>query len=59
MHFTGVLGTSVWAGVYATQVCFYTNVHICDTLAAGCAHMRICMYVRVCMYMHMDAYVHL
>ena len=40
MHFTGVLGTSAWPGVYVTQVCFYTNVHICDTLAAGCAHMR-------------------
>ena len=39
MHFgTGVLGTSEWEGVYATQVCFYTNVHICDTLTAGCAH---------------------
>ena len=30
MHFTGVLGTSAWAGVYVTQVCFYTNVHICE-----------------------------
>ena len=27
MHFTGVVGTSAWAGVYVTQVCFYTNVH--------------------------------
>ena len=35
---TGVLGTSAWGGVYVTQVCFYTNVHICDTLTAGCAH---------------------
>ena len=50
MHFTGVVGTGAWAGVYVTQVCFYTNVHICDTLAAGCAHI---------MYMHMDAYVRL
>jgi len=33
MHFTGVLGTSAWAGVYVTQVCFYTNVH-------GCEHTR-------------------
>ena len=40
MHFgTGVLGTSAWEGVYVTQVCFYTNVHICDTLTAGCAHV--------------------
>ena len=30
MHFTGVLGTSAWVGVYVTQVCFYTNVHICE-----------------------------
>ena len=43
VHFTGVLGTSAWAGVYVTQVWIYTNVHICDTLAAGCAHMCICM----------------
>jgi len=59
MHFTDVLGTSAWAGVYVTQVCFYTNIHICDTLAAGYAHMCICIYVCVCMYMHMDAYVRL
>ena len=52
MHFTGVVGTSAWAGVYVKQVCFYTNVHICDTLAAGCAHMCIC----ICMYMHVYAY---
>ena len=43
MHFTGVVDTSAWAGVCVTQVCFYTNVHICDTLAAGCAHMCICI----------------
>ena len=55
MHFTGVVGTSAWAGVYVTQVCFYTNVHICDTLAAGCAHM--CISSRyTCVYMHVYAY---
>ena len=59
MHFTGVVVTSAWAGVYVTQVCFYTNVHICNTLAASCAHMCICIYVCICMYMHMDAYVRL
>ena len=59
MHFTGVVGTSTWVGVYVTQVCFYTNLHICDTLAAGCAHMCICIEVCICMYMHMDAYVRL
>ena len=59
MHFTGVVGTSAWAGVYVAQVCFYTNVHICDTLAVGCADMCICIYVCICMYLHMDAYVRL
>jgi len=59
MHFTGVLGTSAWAGVYVTQVCFtpwYTSANI---LAAGCARMCICIYVCVCMHMHMGAYVRL
>jgi len=59
MHFTGVVGTSAWAGVYVTQMCFCTNVHICDTLAAGCAHMCIRIYVCICMYLHMDACVRL
>jgi len=59
MHFTGVVVTSAWAGGYVPQVCFYTNVHICDTLAAGCAHMCTCIYVCICMYMHIDAYVRL
>ena len=54
-----VVCTSAWAGVYVTQVCSYTNVHMCDTLAVGCAHMCICIYVCICMYMHMDAYVRL
>ena len=53
MHFTGVVGTK--AGVYATQVCFCTNVHICDTLTAGCAHVCVCIYVCICMRVCMDA----
>ena len=59
MHFTGAVGTSAWEGVYVTEVCFYTNVQIYDTLAAGYAHMCICIYVFICMHMHMDAYVRL
>jgi len=46
MHFTGVLGTNAWAGVYVTQVCFtptYTSA------------WALC----ICMRMHMDAYVRL
>jgi len=57
MHFgTGVLGTSAWAGVYVTKVCFCTNVHICDTLAAGCVHMCICVYACICIWMRMCVY---
>ena len=49
MHFTGVLGTSAWAGVYVTQVCFYTNVHICEhTRCRLCTYVY--MYIRVCMH---------
>jgi len=56
MHFgTGVLGTSTWEGVYVTQVCFYTNVHICDTLTAGRAHVCVCIYVCIWMRVCMDA----
>ena len=40
MHFTGVFSTTAWAGVYATQVCFYTNVHICEH-----TRCKLCTYV--------------
>ena len=47
MHFgTGVLDTSALAGVYVTQVCFYTNVHICK-------HTRCRLYK----YVYIDIYV--
>ena len=52
---TGVVGTSAWEGVYVTQVCFYTNVHICDTLTAGCARVCVCIYVCIWMRVCMDA----
>jgi len=50
MHFgTGVWCTIAWAGVYVTQVCFYTNVHICeDTLC------RLYIYA----YLYIHAYVY-
>ena len=38
---------------------FDINVHICDTFAAGCAHMYTCIYMCICMHMYMDAYVRL
>ena len=62
MHFgTGVLGTSAREGVYVTQVCFYTNVHICDILTAGCARVCVCVYMRVygcvCVWMRVCVYV--
>jgi len=56
MHFkTGVVGTSAWESVYVTQECFYTNVHICDTLTVGCAQMCVCIYVCIWMRVCMDA----
>ena len=49
------LGTSAWEGVYVTQVCFYTNIHICDILTAGCVRVCVCIYVCVWMRVCMDA----
>ena len=47
MHFTGVLGTGAWAGVFVTQVCFYTNVYICEhTRCRLCTYVY--MYIRAC-----------
>ena len=53
MHFTSVVGTSAWAGVYVTQVYVYTNVHICEH-----TRCRLCTYVYmyICVYMHVYAY---
>jgi len=50
---TGVLGTSAWGGVYVTQVCFYTNVHICEH-----TRCRLCTYVYIYIYVYMHAYVY-
>jgi len=33
--------TPMLAGVYVIQVFFYNSVHICDTIAAGCAHALV------------------
>ena len=59
MHFTGVLGTSAWAGEYVTRVFFTPTYTSANTLPAGYAHMCICIYVCICMRMHMDVYVRL
>ena len=61
MHFgTGVLDTSAWAGVYATQVCFYVNIHICQhTRCRLCTYVYMHIYMCICMHMYMDAYVRL
>jgi len=53
MHFTGVLGTSAWVGVYVTQVCFYTNVHICERTRC---RLGTYVYMYICVYMHAYAY---
>jgi hypothetical protein len=57
MHFTVVLGTSAWADVYVTQVCFYTNVHICEHTRCRLCTYVYSIYVCIYMHMHMDAYV--
>jgi hypothetical protein len=59
MHFTGVLGTSAWAGEYVTRVFSTPTYTSANTLPAGYAHMCICIYVCICMRMHIDAYVRL
>ena len=57
MHLTSVVGTSAWVGVYIAQVCFYTNVHICNTLAAGmCICVYVCVYACICIWMRMCVY---
>ena len=53
MHFPGVLGTSAWAGVYVTQVCFYTNVHICEHTRC---RLGTYVYMYICVYMYAYAY---
>jgi len=54
IHFgTGVLDTSAWAGVYATQVCFYANVHICKH-----TRCRLCTFVYIYTFVYMHAYVY-
>jgi len=54
MHFgTGVLDTSGWVGVYATQVCFNANVHICEH-----TRCRVCTYVYIYTFVYMRAYVY-
>jgi len=53
MHFgIGVLGTSAWAGVYVTQVCFDTSlqvVHVC-VYVHMCVYTCVCVWMRVCVY---------
>jgi len=60
VHFgTGVLNTSACVGVYIKQVFFDINIHICDTPAAGCAHMFMCIYICMCIHMYIDTYAYL
>ena len=47
------LGASAWAGVYVTQVYFYTNVHICKH--SRC-RLSTYVYMYICVYMHAYAY---
>ena len=59
IHFTAVLSTSAWTGVYVTQVWFYTNVHICEhTRCRLCTYlyMYMCVYACMCIWMRMCVY---
>jgi len=53
MHFgTGVFGTSAWAGVYVTQVCFLhqrTHLRTHPLQVVHIIHMCICMHMYTCM----------
>jgi len=53
LHATGVLDTSAWEGVYATQVRFYANVHICEH-----TRCRLCTYVYIYTFVYMHSYVY-
>jgi len=53
-----------WALVHVQTYTLYRclldiNIHICDTLAAECAHMCMCIYICMLMHMYMDTYVRL
>jgi len=54
MHFgTGVLGTSAWAGLYVTKVCFLNQrTHLRHTRCRLCTYvyMYICVYMDACLY---------
>jgi len=55
-----VFWVPVHVQLYALYRCsFDINVHICNTFAAGCAHMCICIYTCVFLHMYIDAYVRL
>jgi len=61
MHFrTGVFGTSAWADMYVTQVCFWHQrthlrthslqvVYMC-VYACVCVYACICIWMRMCVY---------
>ena len=59
MHFTGVVGTSAWAGVYVTQVCFlHQRTHLRHTRCRLCTYVYIyiCVYAGICTWMRMCFY---
>jgi len=61
MHFgKGVLGTSAWAGVYVTQVCFlhqrtHLRTHSLQVVYI-CINAYICVYACICIWMRMCVY---
>ena len=59
MHFTGVLGTSAWTGVYVTQVFLHQRTHL-RTHSLQVVHIYvyvyICVYACICIWMRMCVY---
>jgi len=50
---TGVFGTSAWAGVNVTQVCFlHQRTHLRHTRCRVCTYV----YMHICLYMHAHVY---
>ena len=59
MHFTGVVGTSVWAGVYVHRCVFtptYTSATHSLQVVHICVYVYMCVYACICMWMRMCVY---
>jgi len=58
MHFTGVLGTRAWAGVFVTGVFLHQRTHLRThslQVVHICVCVYMCVYVCICIWMRMCA----